>query len=115
MHNIQKSIVVMARLDVLLARARMMEEGSYSIGDATANIVVGQIPLVGSEGVVDVEGFVHPLLLEVGTEPPVPVDLKLGEKNAEGVTNCGLVISGMNGGGKTLAMKSFGVAVAMVR
>jgi DNA mismatch repair protein MutS2 len=62
-------------------------------------------PTVGEEGVLELPGLRHPLLLEEA----VPNDLGVGRGYRV------LVISGPNAGGKTVAMKSMALAVLMVR
>jgi len=104
----------LARLDVVFSRAAFGCEWN------------GKIPIVGNEGRIVVEGFMHPVLAleksvvaenEIrtdasnGRQTVVPVDLKIPGK--EGYK--GLIISGPNAGGKTLALKSFGLAAIMVK
>lgn len=92
-NEIDKSLNIVAHLDVLFAKA------------AFGLRVNGQIPVVRTEGQFAVDGFVHPLLglQQAGT---VPIDLMLSTEDG----NKALVISGSNGGGKTLSLKSFGIA-----
>ena len=90
---------IVARLDTLFAKA--------AFGLRTH----ARVPLVLNEGCIDVQQFVHPLLQMSGTEAVVPVDLILSAND-----KCrALIISGMNGGGKTLSLKSFGLAAILVR
>jgi len=70
-----------ARLDVIFARA------SYGLEWNCA------IPRIGPEGGVHIDKFVHPVLSLTNNEV-VPIDLKLDR-------DC-LMISGSNGGGKTV-------------
>ena len=84
---IDEGLQCLAELDIVFSKALW----GYS----------GSIPTIGMEGLVDVKQFQHPLL-----HPAVPLDLALTK---------GLIISGPNGGGKTLAMKSFGLVACMAK
>lgn len=86
-----------ARLDCIFARA------AFGID------FQGVIPVVGSEGVIDVKHFCHPVLASRIKEKTVPIDLLVSNRSGER----SLIISGLNGGGKSLAMKSFGLCVMM--
>ena len=73
----------------------------------------GQIPqMVRAHGCIDVERFVHPLLWGTVSNP-VPVDLKIASGSHK--DKRALIISGSNGGGKTLALKSFGLVAVLSR
>ncbi len=73
---------VVARIDTIFARAAF---------GCTLN---GFVPYVGTDGVIDVPEFIHPVLATSGTgRKTVPVDLKLGQENGDRA----LVISGPNG------------------
>lgn len=82
---------IVARIDVILARA------AYGV---TMN---GSIPYIGTDGQIQIDGFVHPLLAhkqayykgsQTSSQSVVPVDLKIS-----GESNChSLIISGPNGG-----------------
>jgi len=69
------------------------------------------VPHLVDEPLIDLRQSRHPLLLFSceDTSTIVPVDLHLGEKNSV------LVISGPNTGGKTVALKTVGLLVLMVR
>ncbi len=68
------------------------------------------VPHLVDEPLIDLRQSRHPLLLfSDDTGAIVPVDLHLGEKNSV------LVISGPNTGGKTVALKTVGLLVLMVR
>ena len=100
---------VLARLDVTFAKA------------AYGALLNGKIPRVSSEGMISVNGFVHPVLAtndgfssyacpkESGRV--VPIDLKLSSDDGDRT----LLISGPNGGGKTLSMKSFGLVSILTK
>lgn len=100
-HTVQSGLNAVAELDVIVSKA------------AFGLALNGQIPLVESEGRIDVHQFVHPLLVLEATSRRstrvVPIDLRLsGDKRV-------LTITGMNGGGKSVALKSFGIAACLVR
>lgn len=81
--------------DVLMALARF--------GEAAEAAVIE----VGDGAEIRIDGMRHPLLIGGGTEV-VAIDLRLSGGN-------GLVISGPNAGGKTVALKCIGLAVWMAR
>ena len=89
------SLDVMARLDVIFARA------------AFGKRMRGSVPNMGCEGCISIPRFVHPVLALDDVDSVVPTDLHLANDTDE--SNRSLVISGPNGGGKSVAMKSFGV------
>ncbi len=94
--QINKGLEVVARLDCIFARSLF------------GSVINGCIPHVGTEGgIIQVRHFVHPIL----TMKPVPIDLLISTKQ----NNTSLIISGPNSGGKTLAMKSFGMVAIMNR
>ena len=113
--SINSGLDYVARLDVIFARA------AFGI---TMNAVV---PIVKNEGIIDIKSFVHPLLAiqvqrnqVIESKKPtidkvVPIDLKLGYDENAPETYEGLIISGPNGGGKTIAMKSFGLVAIMCK
>ena len=98
----------LARLDVIFAKASFGLEWN------------GAIPEISEEGRINVHNFVHPVLAiekkfekDNGSKPTpiVPIDLLLpGDDSYQA-----LMISGPNAGGKTLALKSFGVVTVMVK
>ena len=114
---------LVARLDVIFAKA------------AYSKRVDGMIPHVGNEGRIDVPNFIHPLLLhrgidsnadsessddvkssvkvssKAGTRAAVPINLHLSSDAGDRA----LIISGPNGGGKTISMKSFGLVCMLCR
>jgi DNA mismatch repair protein MutS2 len=93
---------LLARLDYLAAAARLALQT-----EAIA-------PQLSEEPLIELRGARHPLLLVQPDGRPrpqgaTPVDLLLGAEQAA------LVISGPNTGGKTVALKTFGLLVLMVR
>jgi hypothetical protein len=106
--DVELAFAALARLDVLFAKAAFGLEWN------------GVIPDVAEEGRVIVHKFVHPVLAiekkfepETGSKPTpiVPIDLLLPGNGSYQA----LMISGPNSGGKTLALKSFGLAAVMVK
>ncbi len=101
---VERCMNTLARLDVIFARASFGCDWD------------GLIPEIGNEGRIHIEKFIHPILA-VGKEALrnehviTPVDLILSEKGGFQA----LIISGPNGGGKTLALKSFGLAALMAK
>lgn len=91
-----------ARLDVIFAKA------------AWGDTMKGSIPAVGHEGKIEVEAFSHPVLALSSKAPEsvVPVDLYLSSSDHGSPA---LIISGANGGGKTVALKSFGLACVLCK
>ena len=101
---INDGLNIIAQLDTIFARA------AFGITNG------GYIPQVENEGVIDIDGFIHPILALKNTNMVMPIDLKIACKDNDNEINekkrC-LMISGPNGGGKTLALKSFGLAILM--
>lgn len=98
--EIDLGLDIVTELDILFAKA------------AFGMSVNGQFPAVGERGRIHVSKFVHPLLaLQRQPDGVVPIDLRLSLDNSKNA----LVISGMNGGGKTLSLKSFGVATILCK
>lgn len=94
---IERALDAMARIDVIFARA------------AFGSTLNGIIPAVDCDGIVDIQSFIHPVLALSEKSPVVPIDLILDSDSRS------LIISGPNGGGKTLALKSFGVASTLTK
>jgi DNA mismatch repair protein MutS2 len=93
---------ILARLDFLAAAGRFTRQCD------------GVAPELVAEPLIDLRGARHPLLLFQGDGSPresgaVPVDLRLGEGQEA------LVISGPNTGGKTVALKTVGLLLLLVR
>ena len=110
--DVRRGMDALARLDAIFARA------SYGLDWG------GNIPDIGTEGRLRVTGFVHPVLalrrdVDVGggggggVRAVTPVDLLIPGRREGGYG--ALIISGPNGGGKTLALKSFGLAAIMAK
>ena len=94
--HVERALNVLARLDIIFARALFALD--YN----------GVIPEVGDQSNIIVRNFVHPVLaLDKSISGVVPIDLMLPGPV--------LVISGPNAGGKTLALKSFGLAACFVK
>jgi hypothetical protein len=94
--HVQRALRALARLDVIFARAAFACEWG------------GVIPEVRNESSINVKDFVHPVLaLDKSIRDVVPVDLFLPGQV--------LMISGPNAGGKTLSLKSFGLAACFVK
>jgi DNA mismatch repair protein MutS2 len=88
---------ILGEMDLLYAMARLSIE------------LKGVQPLLNEEGKVDMRGAKHPLLLLQKKDRVVPVDLRMGD----GIKV--LMVSGANGGGKTVALKTLGLLTAMVQ
>jgi len=110
--DVRRGMDALARLDAIFARA------SYGLDWG------GNIPDIGTEGRLRVMGFVHPVLAlrrDVdlggggggGVRAVTPVDLLIPGRRKGGYG--ALIISGPNGGGKTLALKSFGLVAIMAK
>ncbi|HEY8656755.1 MAG TPA: endonuclease MutS2, partial [Candidatus Limnocylindria bacterium] len=84
----------LAALDLILARA------------ALADAFGAERPRLNDDGIVDLVGARHPLLLDRGG-PVVPIDIRLGTDFRI------LVITGPNTGGKTVTLKTIGLLVLM--
>lgn len=67
----------------------------------------GAVPEISGEGQIRLRGVRHPLMVLEGAAV-VPNDIELREGNV-------LVVSGPNGGGKTVALKTVGLALLMLR
>jgi DNA mismatch repair protein MutS2 len=93
---IERALAAATELDLASARARLGLE------------LDGCVPTVRSEGVIHLYGARHPVLAlrEVAV---VANDLRVDSQIA------GLVLSGPNAGGKTVALKTIGLAALMVR
>ncbi len=100
--DLEQNEALLARLDLRFAAARLAEE--YD----------GYVPELVAEPVIDLRSARHPLLMVTGSDRleltrAVPSDLRMLP------TTRTLVISGPNTGGKSVALKSFGLLLLMVR
>jgi DNA mismatch repair protein MutS2 len=98
--ELERTIEVATELDVIQARAR------FSI------LVGGVEPVIAADGTFDLMAARHPLLMaKVGgnVEEPIPVDIHMRPPTRV------LIITGPNTGGKTVALKTAGLFVAMAQ
>jgi hypothetical protein len=96
--QIQYALDVVGRIDTLLARA--------SFGYQYNGIYPQRIERAGF---ISIKSFIHPVLalLEEERTAVVPIDLNLmGDDNNNNLARQALIISGANGGGKTLGNKN---------
>lgn len=98
--KVNDNLDLVARIDVILARATF------------GTLLNGQIPEIhhAYEGEIMVKDFVHPILA-LNQENTVPIDLMISQE----FDQRSLIITGPNFGGKTVAMKSFGLVAIMNR
>ena len=98
--ELERTIEVATELDVIQARARF-------------SIMVGGVePVIAADGTFDLMAARHPLLMaKVGgnVDDPVPVDIHMRPPTRV------LIITGPNTGGKTVALKTAGLFVAMAQ
>ena len=98
--ELERTIEIATELDVIQARARF-------------SIMVGGVePVIAADGTFDLMAARHPLLMaKVGgnVEEPVPVDIHMRPPTRV------LIITGPNTGGKTVALKTAGLFVAMAQ
>ncbi len=95
-HEILPALEAAAQLDLACARAALGRE------------LRGVIPQIGSQGAIRLKVARHPVLQLRGAEV-VPNDLQLDAGHP------GLVLTGPNAGGKTIALKTMGLAILFVR
>jgi len=100
--TIQDGLDIVSTLDVIMAKA------AYGMK------LNGKIPIVETNGTISVKDFVHPVLVGQASNPDsvVPIDLQLSATENK---QRALIISGANGGGKTAALKSFGLVSIMTK
>eukprot|EP00548_Thalassiothrix_antarctica_P020823 CAMPEP_0194196114 /NCGR_PEP_ID=MMETSP0154-20130528/76495_1 /TAXON_ID=1049557 /ORGANISM="Thalassiothrix antarctica, Strain L6-D1" /LENGTH=873 /DNA_ID=CAMNT_0038920691 /DNA_START=133 /DNA_END=2755 /DNA_ORIENTATION=- len=94
------SLQYMARLDVIFSKAVFSKRFN------------GVIPKLNRLGKISIENFVHPVLALTDAGSVVATDLHLADNL---VAAKSLIISGPNGGGKSVSMKSFGLACLMAK
>jgi MutS domain V len=103
---IDDALLRVARLDVIFAKA--------AFGLLYPAAIFPDIQQSSSSSVIYVPQFLHPLLPR---NEAVPIQLRLGlyRSQEEAIGPRALILSGSNGGGKTLTMKSFGVVSILVK
>jgi DNA mismatch repair protein MutS2 len=94
--DIQRSLVAAVKVDLTAARKDLGEKLGASF------------PILGNDGVIHLKQARHPVLQLRGLDV-VPNDLQLDG------TCSGLILSGPNTGGKTIALKTLGLAALFVR
>jgi len=98
--ELERTIEVATELDVIQARARF-------------SIMIGGVePVIAADGTFDLMAARHPLLMaKVGGKvaDPIPVDIHMRPPTRV------LIITGPNTGGKTVALKTAGLFVAMAQ
>ncbi len=95
-HEMAANLVLLAELDLVLAKARFGVK------------VEGLIPGLDDDEAVLIEARHPHLVLEPGVEC-VPIDIRIGGRSTT------LVITGPNTGGKTVALKTLGLLTMMVQ
>ncbi len=96
--SIEEAVNVLTQLDTLIARARF----AMDLG--------GIKPVIAEERVIEITNVRHPLLVLQARNSPgsvVPLSVRFD------ATTRGILISGPNAGGKTVAMKTIGLTMAM--
>lgn len=96
-HSLKASFDVLAHLDTLIARARH----ALDFG--------GIKPVIADEGIIELTNVRHPVLVQnaAGHADVVPLSVLIDAQNR------GILISGPNAGGKTVAMKTIGLSLIM--
>ncbi len=100
--DILSSLAIAVRLDLLAARGRLAED------------LEATLPELSETPIIALNRARHPLLVLRGIEV-VANDIALGGEAEGGLASCGLVLSGPNTGGKTVTLKTLGLAALMVR
>jgi MutS domain V len=110
--SIDDGLDIVATLDTILSRA------AYGMS------LNGVFPTVQKKekggGEIHVDNFVHPVLAgAMGADAVIPIDLRLSttdhHRQSPLEQEQALIISGPNGGGKSLSMKSFGVVSVLTK
>lgn len=90
------SFDILSELDSIIARAKY----AYNYG--------GEKPIISEDNQIDIFQVRHPLLMHTkGREKVIPLSIVFQENKR------GYLISGPNAGGKTVALKSIGLAISM--
>ena len=101
---IDHGLDILAKVDVIFAKAAF----GINMGAEVASMDTA-ISSNSGNGIVRIEQFIHPLLGRRNDAAVVPIDLVLGNDYQA------LIISGSNGGGKSVSMKSFGVIAVVAK
>ena len=101
---IDHGLDILAKVDVIFAKAAF----GINMGAEVASMDAA-ISSNSGNGIVRIEQFIHPLLGRRNDAAVVPIDLVLGNDYQA------LIISGSNGGGKSVSMKSFGVIAVVAK
>jgi hypothetical protein len=107
-HSVRRAIDhgldILAKIDVIFAKS------AFGINMGAEVMSMEEAILSNSERqTIRIEKFVHPLLGQRNDANVVPIDLVLGDNYQA------LIISGSNGGGKSVAMKSFGLVSVLAK
>src|SRR5699024_6526627 len=92
--SLAKNVELIAKLDVIVARARLAEKMKASK------------PEMNTKGIIDLKATRHPL---IPLDTVVASDIKLGEDYHA------IVITGPNTGGKTVTLKTIGLCILMAQ
>jgi len=90
-------LLILGELDLLYAMAKL------------SIILQGVKPTIQENGKIDIIGARNPILMLQKGKEVVPIDLRIGDGKKV------LIISGANAGGKTVALKTFGLLCLMVQ
>jgi MutS domain V len=101
---IDNGLNILATVDVLFAKAAFGVHMGANVNQIDATFMSND-----ENGFVHVQKFIHPLLGRPNDASVVPIDLYLGKDYQS------LIISGSNGGGKSVAMKSFGLVSVLAK
>ena len=109
------------KLDIIFAKAYFGYYFFNSSNDQKNSIITSTtdavIPIIKNDGTISINNFIHPILAftsttkEENVDDLVPIKLELSKEEGKSI----LIISGPNGGGKTLTLKSFGLVCLMMK